>query len=173
MPEFVDPHKVLDQLGLKADMTAADFGCGSGGWAIPLAQKLEDGLVFAVDIQEAPLSALAGKVQLQGLDNIRKIRANVESQISGLGQLSCDLVLLTDLLFQTDDDQAIFREAHRVLKKQGRVLVVEWMAGSPLGPREGRVSPEQIKEIAQKVGFKLTKEFQAGDYHFALVFLKP
>jgi len=67
MPVFVNPIQILDQIGLKSTMIAADFGSGSGGWAIPLAQKLEDGQVFAVDIQEEPLSALEGRVKLQGI----------------------------------------------------------------------------------------------------------
>ncbi|GAH20696.1 unnamed protein product, partial [marine sediment metagenome] len=40
---FLNPSEVLKQLKLKKDMIAADFGCGSGGWALPLAKKLEEG----------------------------------------------------------------------------------------------------------------------------------
>ena len=154
-------------------MTAADFGSGSGGWAIPLAIKLEDGRVFAIDIQEEPLSALEGKAQLQGISNIRKIVANVETKILGVQDLSCDLVLVTDLLFQIEDKEAVFREAKRVLKRGGKVLVVEWNVEASLGPSEGKVSQEELKAIAKNLGLSLEKEFKAGDYHYGLVFSKP
>ena len=45
MKEFLNPNKVLKQLKLKPDMVGADFGSGSGGWVIPLAQELEDGKI--------------------------------------------------------------------------------------------------------------------------------
>ncbi len=172
MPEFVDPNKVLDQLELRADMVAADFGCGSGGWAIPLARKLEDGKVIAVDVQESVLSALVSKEHLQGLDNIENILADVEREIKGIVAESCDLVLVTDLLFQSEDQEAILIEAYRVLKKGGQVLVVEWTKESPLGPQQNKPSEYEVKQIAEKFGFKLVKNLKAGDYHFALVFKK-
>lgn len=153
-------------------MTAADFGSGAGGWTIPLAKKLEEGRVFAVDIQEEPLSALESRAKIQGISNIRKIIANVEERIPGLTGFSCDLVLITDLLFQVDDKKGVFKEAKRILKPGGRILVVEWIPGVSLGPKEGAPSKEEVKEIAQKLGLLLEKEFKAGDYHYGLVFKK-
>ncbi|PIP24588.1 MAG: hypothetical protein COX33_01180, partial [Candidatus Nealsonbacteria bacterium CG23_combo_of_CG06-09_8_20_14_all_36_125] len=50
--EFLNPSEVLKQLNLKKNMVAADFGSGSGGWAFPLAKKLEEGKVYAIDILE-------------------------------------------------------------------------------------------------------------------------
>lgn len=168
--EFVDPIQILNQIELRANMTAADFGSGAGGWAIPLAKKLEEGRVFAIDIQGEPLSALESRAKIQGISNIKKIIANVEERIPGLTGFSCDLVLITDLLFQAEDKKGVFKEAKRVLKPGGRILVVEWMPQASLGPEDGRVSQEEVKEIAQKLGFLLEKEFKAGDYHYGLVF---
>ena len=154
-------------------MTAADFGSGAGGWTIPLAKKLEEGRVFAIDIQEEPLSALESRAKIQGISNIKKIVANVEERILGLAGFSCDLVLITDLLFQVDDKKGVFEEAKRVLKPAGRILVVEWAPEASLGPAgDNRVSQKEVKEIAQKLGFLLEKEFKAGDYHYGLVFKK-
>ncbi|PIV14115.1 hypothetical protein COS44_00635, partial [bacterium (Candidatus Gribaldobacteria) CG03_land_8_20_14_0_80_36_40] len=78
MVKFVNPTEVLNKIKLKSDMIAADFGCGSGGWVIPLAKKLEEGRVYAIDIQEEPLSALGSKIRLAGLQNIKKILSDLE-----------------------------------------------------------------------------------------------
>lgn len=171
--EFVNPVQILNQIELRADMTAADFGSGAGGWVIPLAKKLEEGRVFAIDIQEEPLSALESRAKIQGILNIKKIIANVEERIPGLTGFSCDLVLITDLLFQIEDKKGVFEEAKRVLKPGGRILVVEWTPQASLGPENDRVSQEEVKEIAQKLGLLLRKEFKAGDYHYGLIFTKP
>ncbi len=152
-------------------MIAADFGSGSGGWVIPLAKILEDGHVFAVDILEEPLSALRSKAKLEKLSNIDAIKADVEKGTSLLAD-SCDLVLMTNLLFQAENKFGILAEGRRVLKSGGEILVVDWKPESSLGPKEGRVSTEEVKNLANNVNLKLEQEFSAGNYHYALVFKK-
>jgi len=154
-------------------MTAADFGCGSGGWVIPLAKRLEQGLVYAIDIQEEPLSALESKLKLEGIQNIKKILSDIEIENgSKVPALSSDLVLMTNLLFQTEKKKEVFMEANRILKPKGKILVVDWKPEVSLGPEEGRVSPEEVKKLAEEFNLKLRKEFSAGDYHYGLVFEK-
>lgn len=174
MEGFLDPNKVLKQLKLKENMTAADFGCGSGGWTIPLAKKLEDGLVYAIDILDEPLSALRGRAVLEKIQNIRTIRSNVEDKNgSKLSDSSVDLVLISNLLFQIEKRKEVFAEAKRILKNNGKILVVDWEIEADLGPEEGRVSAEEVKKIAEEFGLKLEKEFEAGIYHYGLIFEKP
>jgi ubiquinone/menaquinone biosynthesis C-methylase UbiE len=173
MEGFLNPNQALGHLKLKSDMTAADFGCGSGGWAIPLAKRLEDGTVYAIDILEEPLSALRSKMNLEKIRNIRTIRSNVENKNgSTLPNSSVDLVLMTNLLFQIEDKKAVISEAKRVLKNGGKILVVDWKEDSPQGPEKGRVSEKEVKKITEDLGFDLEKEFEAGIYHYGLVFVK-
>ncbi len=173
MSEFLNPNDILDQLPLKKDMVAADFGCGAGGWAIPLAKRLEEGKVYAIDIQAEPLSALESKARLNNLSNIVVTQSNVENpQGSRIPAKSCDLVLMTNLLFQSENKEGIFKEAERVLKQNGRILVVDWLPGTALGPVNSRVAPSTIKELAQKYGFHVETEAKAGTFHYLLVFSK-
>ena len=108
---FLDPSEILNQLFLEKDTIAADFGCGFGGWAIPLARKIEDGIVYAVDVQESALSATMSKANLQGISNIKKILADIERGVKQLETNSCDFILMTNLLFQVNDKLAVFKEA--------------------------------------------------------------
>lgn len=171
---FLNPEEVLDQLELRPDMVAAEFGCGSGGFAIPLAKKLEDGLVYGLDIQESSLSALKSRTLLENITNIRIVRSDLEkSKGSTLTESSVDLVFIPNVLFQIKDKNVIISEAERVLKNKGKLVVIDWLPKAAQGPEEGRVSPEEVKEIAEKIGFKLEKEIEAGKYHFGLIFEKP
>lgn len=174
MESFLNPNQVLEHLKLKSNMIAADFGSGSGGWAIPLAKILETGSVYAVDILEEPLSALRSKMALEKVGNIRPIRSNVEDKNgSTLSRTSVDLVLMTNLLFQAQKKKEIFEEAKRILKSNGKILVVDWKEDSLQGPIDGRISEKEVKEIAENVGLEIEKEFEAGIYHYGLVFVKP
>ena len=172
MDGFLNPQEVLNELKIEGEMIAADFGSGSGGWAIPLAKILKFGKVYAIDILEEPLSALKSKAEIQRVYNIETISSNVEKGIK-LPDLSCDLVLLTNLLFQIEDKKRVLTEAKRVLKKGGKILVVDWLPEALQGPREGRVSPDEVKKIAKNLNLKLEKEFRTGIYHYGLIFIKP
>ncbi len=168
--EFLNPNDVLKQLRLNEKMTAADFGCGSGGWVIPLAKKLEDGKVYAIDVLEEPLSALRAKMKLEKLNNIETIQANVEGLGgSKLDDTSCDLVLMTNLLYQCDDKRAVLEEGKRVLKNKGTILIVDWKKDNPLTREIEKVSFIEIKRIAEELNFKLVNEFDAGAYHYVLI----
>jgi len=169
---FLNPQEVLSELKIEGQMIAADFGSGSGGWAIPLAKRLKFGKVYAIDILEEPLSALKSKAEIQRVYNIETINSNVEKGVK-IPDLSCDLVLLTNLLFQVEDKKRVLTEAKRVLKKEGKILVVDWFPQAPQGPKEGRISAKEVKEMAKDLNLKLEKEFQAGIFHYGLIFSKP
>ena len=172
---FVNPNDVLIKLDLREDMQAADLGCGSGSWVLELAKILKHGFVFAVDVQEEPLSALEGKAKHQGLRNVRTITADLEKGVDKISNASCDFVILANILFQLDDKEAVFMTAVRILKNGGKLLVVDWKEDSSLGPKEGRVSMSDIEDIAKNIGLKEVQnlEQETGAYHYGLVFTKP
>jgi ubiquinone/menaquinone biosynthesis C-methylase UbiE len=172
MVDFLSPNQILSQLDLKSTMVAADFGCGGGGWTVPLARILRDGRVWAVDIQSEVLSALESKLQLHRIYNVKKVVADIERGVPQISSSSVDLVLMSNLLFQVDDKMAVFKEAERVLKEGGKALVVDWVKNAPFGPKEGTVSKEEAREIAESAGFRFEKELPAGGYHYALLFVK-
>ena len=170
---FIDPKEVLKPLKLKEDMIAADFGSGSGGWAIPLAKELEMGKVFAIDILEEPLSALRAKLKLEKIKNVDVIQSDEEeTEGSTLAANSCNLVLMTNLLFQVENIPRVLLEAKRVLKPGGRILVVDWKEKAALGPQGRRVLPEQVYQAAKDLGLKVEKEFDASLYHYGLILAK-
>ena len=174
MERFLNPNEILKQLKLKESMIVADFGSGSGGWVIPLAKKLEEGKVYAIDILEEPLSALRAKTNLEKIFNVEIIQADVEAKSgSTLPDTCCDLVLMTNLLFECDDKKQVLEEGRRVLKPGGRILIVDWQKDNPLTKKIEKVSFGEIKKEARDLGLKLEKEFEAGIYHYALIFVKP
>jgi len=170
MTEFLNPEKVLFRLDFKDGDVIADFGSGRGEWVIFLAKKIKNSKIFAVDILDEAIFFLQKRLEQQKIENVEIKKANVEKN-SLLLDDSCDWVLMTNLLFEVDNIPAVFDEAKRVLKKKGRILVVDWKKDVSFGP-VSPVDPEKIKEIAREKGFKLEKEFEAGVYHFGLVFEK-
>ena len=170
MNNFLDPEAVLKKLKLKKNMTVADFGSGSGGWVIPLAKKLEEGKVYAVDILEEPLSALRSKLKAEKLYNVDIVKADVEKN-SRLTDNSCDLVLMTNILFESDDAGKVMEEGKRVLKKGGKILVVDWKNDTSFGP-DKKISEQEVKDIAASLNLKAESYFEVGEYHWGLILAK-
>jgi ubiquinone/menaquinone biosynthesis C-methylase UbiE len=171
MEGFLNPEEILKLLKLKETMIAADLGCGSGGWVIPLSKILEEGMVFAVDIQQEPLSALRLKAETGKLSNIRTIIADVEKGTL-LDKESVDLVLITNLLFQCEKKEKVLEEGKRILKPKGRILVIEWKPNAVLGPKQGKITSEEIKEMAKNLGLRVQKEFDASAFHYGIILEK-
>lgn len=171
MADFLKVEDILRELTIKEDMVAAEFGCGSAHFAIALAKKLVKGRVYALDIQEEKLSALKGKLSLEKINNVTTSLADLEAKNgSGLPDNSADIVLIPNVLFQVEDKDAMISEAVRIVKPKGEILIIDWLKSVPSHPRI--LNPEEIKKITSSKGMSLKKEFQAGDYHFALLFVK-
>jgi|SRR3989338_4185525 len=174
---FINPQKVIDQLDLKPGMKVADFGCGHAYFTLPVSKIAgKDGKVYAVDILSEALEAVRSSAQLEGLVNIETIRGNLESPAgSSLPESSMDMVLLHNVLFQSQKKPAVISEAKRVLKFGGVFILIDWRKEpSVIGAQAGsRLSLDEAKALAQSEGFVFNKIFDAGEYHYGLMFIKP
>lgn len=171
MEGFLNPEEVLKELELKDGMIAAEFGTGAGIFSIALAKKLKLGKVYGLDIQEEKLSALKNRAVLEKLFNIETIVCDLEAvKGSTLPNNSIDIILVCNVLFQAENKSAIIIEAKRVVKMGGQVLIIDWKETAPFGPKEGRITADQVKKIAIEAGLTLKKEFPAGAYHYGLLF---
>ncbi len=175
--ELIDAKKVLETAGIIEGLRVADLGCGARGYFTLQAAKMvgTKGVVYAIDIVKSALGAIESAVRLHGLFNIRTIWSDLEKYgATKLPANYLDFALLMNILFQTKDDETVIKEAVRLLKKEGKLLVVDWKkTGAPFGPPVAdRASSEEIKKITGGFGLKLEKEFEAGPYHYAFLFKK-
>lgn len=173
MEGFLNPEQILNELDLRDNMTAVEFGCGAGIFALALAKRLKQGRVYGLDVQEEKLSALKNKALLEKLKNVVTIHCDLEAKDgSTLHGDSVDIVLIPNVLFQAENKHAIIEEGKRVLKQGGQLLIIDWQKSSSLAPKQGTISPDEIKKIAQGIELAFKKEFSAGGHHFGLLFSK-
>ncbi len=164
MSDFLNPIKVINEISLENEMSIADFGCGSGGWVIPLAKKVKDGKIYALDVLEEALSVLKSNADLERVYNIRTVHCDVERGTE-LQENLFDLVIMSNLLFQVEDKEGTIEEGYRVLKKGGKLLVVDWVI-------EEDLSEDIIDKKIKEKNFKKIKSIDAGKKHFANLYEK-
>lgn len=174
---FLHPERTVERLGIRPGMIVADFGAGSGYFAIPAARRAgEGGRVYAIDIQKQATDLIRSRASLEHLLNVETIWADLERPSgSHLPDNAVDLVIVANILFQAEAKSAVLGEAKRVLRAGGALAILEWdETPFPAGPAPAlRVPKALAKRLAEAVGFRLDKEFDAGSHHYGLVFVKP
>lgn len=168
------PEEILEQLSISDKAKVADFGCGSGYFSIPLAKIVQQGKVFSFDVVKEALEAVKSKAVLEGISNIETTHSNLEIfGGSKLGEESIDFVLMRNILFQSQKKEEIIKEARRVLGRGGQLVLIEWIIGSSLAPKEGWfISKEDARQLLENEGFIFEKELAIDNQHYGLVFKK-
>ena len=174
--ELLDSEDILkDILELPYGASVADLGTGSMAFFTLQAAKIvgDKGVVYGLDIVKEVLSSVAGKAKQEGLINIKTVWTNLE--VVGAAQIPpVDYTLLVNTVFQGQNRQAMFNEAYRLTKPEGKLLFVDWKpAVGAVGPAAGiRIRPEKAEALALNAGFVKVKDFEAGINHYGMVFKK-
>ena len=164
--EWLPPEEVLRALALHSGETISDVGAGTGYFSLPLAQIVgSEGKVYAVDAQAEMFSLLKQKLNRAAITNVELIPA--EADQTGLLASSCDLFFLANIWHEIEDQSAVLREAIRVLKKSGRIAILDWRPdvepehGPPLAHRVDR---SRAKESLRSEGFEHVEIANVGRY---------
>lgn len=170
---FIRPKQFWRALGLRANQTVVHLGCGAGFFLIPAAKIVgRKGRVIGVDVLPDMLQEAEGRAQREDVgDIIRTVRANLENKKgSTLKKDFADWTLVANIMYQSSPIK-ILREAARVTKPGGTIIIVEWdVIATPLGPPvETRISQPQIIALAEKIKLKLSAEFNPSPYHYGLL----
>lgn len=170
---FINPLKLLPLFELSEGMQVADFGSGTGYFSILTAKKIgSSGRVVAIDVQESFLEAVRSRARLENLFNLQTTRANLEVPHSTrLADGSQDRVYIHNVLFQSDKKEDVFQEAFRILKSGGKIILIDWIPEKYPSDRSQvhLFSKAEAKNLLEKMGFTIEKDFVAGAYHYGLI----
>ena len=173
---FAHPRRNVAILGIEHGMKVADFGSGSGAYALAIAEWLSNsGHVYAIDIQRDLLKRTQNEATRRKLKNISVVWGDLEVYGgSKIADRHVDLVLVSNLLFQVGERPAVIAEARRILKPTGRLVIIDWSDSfKGMGPhRDDVVTKDAALGITREGGFDLLREFSPGAHHYGLM-LRP
>jgi ubiquinone/menaquinone biosynthesis C-methylase UbiE len=120
--DLVRPRgNVLKEVGIKPGFQVLDFGCGPGGYILPLAQLVgESGKIFALDMNPAAILTVKSLAASHKLTNVQTI---LSDGATSLPDASIDVALLYDVLHHLKSPNDVLTELRRVLKHDGILSV--------------------------------------------------
>jgi len=122
-----------------------DVCAGTGTNSLIIAKNKAEARITAIDLSADMLKIADNKYQKARIKNVETLIANACN--TGLADNSFDVVLISLVLHEVEKDiqKAILSEAKRVLKNDGRIIVIEW---------------EQPKKTLQRIIFSTIKAME-------------
>lgn len=114
---FNPPDKFLGEAGLRENDVVLDYGCGSGNYTFPASRMARDeGVVYALDIDDIAIEEVERKVEKKGYDNIQTIQSDCDTNLPD-GEV--DVILLYDVYHHLEEPEHVLSELRRVLRPDG------------------------------------------------------
>ncbi len=164
---------LVEALPVEAGDAVADIGAGTGYFSFRVAERVPDGVVYAVDIQQEMLDEIERRKSERGVDNIETLLGRVDDP--GLGEQSADLVFIVDAYHEFSHPREMAEAMYRALRPGGYLIVVEDRAESNPGSsgKLHNMSEAQARKEITASGFTwLRNEDFLPQQHF-LVFQRP
>lgn len=140
-----------------------DAGCGFGQYSYFIAQKFKNSEVLGVDINERRIRECEKFARSEKIENLK-------FEIADLTKLNFaekfDLILAIDVMEHIENDEEVFRNFHKAMKKDGLLIIStpSNLGGSEVHSEEDEsfieehvrsgYGADEIKDKLEKIGFK-------------------
>ncbi len=123
--DLTSPHRLetrVQTFGISEGMTVVDYGTGPARYIPIYAKRVgKKGKVYAVDIQQLAIEAVKKKIAKDHLSNVEAKLA--KGYNSGVPEHAADRVSALDMFFSVPDSTAFLKEIHRIIKKDGLLII--------------------------------------------------
>jgi ubiquinone/menaquinone biosynthesis C-methylase UbiE len=148
----LDPGLLLRAAGVQEATSVLEVGAGTGLFATAFARRLPGSVVYAADVSPEMVEWMCGHLGAADLEQVTPLLS--DALALPLADDAIDLVTMINVHHEFDDARAALREARRVLRPGGVLLIADWRPEPmPKGPPlEHRVAEETIREDVALAG---------------------
>ena len=164
---------LIKSLPLSHDSVVADIGAGTGYFSFPIARRVPEGRVIAVDIQPEMLDMIEQRREQSGVTNVETLLGSERDP--GLPANAVDLILLVDAYHEFSYPAEMGQAMARALKPGGVLVLIEYRAEDPDVPIKPlhKMSEEQARREMAAAGLEWeTTKGYLPQQHF-MIFSKP
>ncbi len=162
------PEYIFSLLKVEEDDVILDLGAGTGFLTFPAAERAKRGKIYAVDVQEEMVKKLEERLEEHGAKNV-EVLLSEETEIP-LPDSEVNKTFMLNVLHELDDFSTL-NEVHRVMKKNGGLLIVDWdkqkvTKNGP--PSHVRLTKEEAVEILEEKDFKMIDTGSTQDHYWVI-----
>lgn len=169
-----EPAKLYKALDLKAGMTVADVGAGSGYHSFRMAKLVgEKGKVLAVDIQQEMLDLITDRAKKEKVTNVEPVKGTIKDPKLPEGEV--DLILLVDVYHEFEFPYEMTEKMVASLKPGGRLVFVEYRLEDrevPIKLVHKMTERQVIKEMAEFPDMEHAKTVDTLPWQHVVIFTK-
>jgi protein-L-isoaspartate O-methyltransferase len=172
-----EPARVLEAVGLKRSMDAADLCCGDGWFTSQMAKVARR--VLAIDLDRNMLDVARDRLAKAGMTNCELVEGDAYELPTLAGRL-VDFVFMANAFHGVPDQPRLAQAVYKTLQSGGRFAVVNWhqrpreettIRGEPRGPKtELRMSPGQTIRSVEAGGLIFAELVELPPFHYAVIF---
>lgn len=164
-----NPTEIVAAVGIPAGARVAEIGCGTGWFTFAIEAAVRPrGMVYALDKLSTMLQILETK--RRNYERILTLPCGENEFELDSGEV--DIVFHANVLHETLEPEKHLREAYRVLKNRGRMIVIEWTwadeESQPGPPNTIRLEKQTTRELLESAGFVVTDVDDVGPYHYVV-----
>lgn len=172
---FSRPQHNLDLLDIQLGMSVLECGVGAGDYTHEICKRVgSEGIVYGADIQKNILQKAQADTQQYHPNPFRALWTDfdVQGSLKNIPDMSVDRILIANVLFQLTHPQYLLDECKRVLKSDGRMLLVDWRDSfQHIGPHpQSIVHPDTARQYFEKAGFRIHPDMpDVGPHHYGYI----
>lgn len=170
---FLDYKKIIQLSDIKKDSKIIDIGCGYGDFAIELVKSSNPELVYAIDIFKEGIEHLIDRLKKENITKIIPLNQDF-TQKPNLPKNLFDIAFMINVMhgfFINGEIEQVFYELNRILKSDGRIIVVDFKKTIPFfgPPISERISSRELHTIAQRYGYTHRATYNIKFTHYLTI----
>jgi ubiquinone/menaquinone biosynthesis C-methylase UbiE len=119
----------ITKMNLPANAAVADIGAGSGYYTFRVADKVPQGKVYAVEIQDEMIAMLNSRKAKENKNNILVVKG--DDTTTNLPPNSVDFAIMVDVYHELEYPHEILQSLRQALRDSGKLLLIEYRGEDP------------------------------------------
>ena len=163
------PAEVVRAMELRPSDIVADIGAGTGYFTRLIAMAVPQGKAIGLDIEDSMVKYMKDDAKKLGLNNYdAKV---VPTDSAKLASNSVNIVFLSNTYHHISNRVDYFKAVAKGLKKDGRVVIVDFYKDSKIGPpRDHKLAKSVALKEMKEAGYKLVKTHNVLEHQYFLEF---
>lgn len=163
---------LVERLPVEPDFVVADIGAGTGYFSFPVAERLKEGRVLAVDIQPEMLAVIEQQKKRRDVENVYTILGD---EMDPRLPSAVDLIFIVDAYHEFSYPREMGEAMVRALVPGGLLVLIEYRAEDRSVPikRLHKMSQAQTRKEMGAIGLEWLRTEDYLPQQHVLVFRKP